>query len=71
MPQSASAYTSIRSQPPVSLAGSDFIEDRFYYSDATYTTLVGHRHTNFCTREGAVDGEITQFYKVKYTRCYY
>ena len=71
LPQGVSSAGLVANYSVANISGSNFIEDRFYYSDASYTTLVGHSQTNFCTRETTLYGEITDFSKVKYTRCYY
>lgn len=40
-----------------------------YYSDATYSVLVGTCRENMCTGESWCSGEITEFVKFSFTRC--
>ena len=49
---------------------SDRIVDTYYYSDATYTTQVGHTFENFCTGRSRTEGVVTPYYLTDSYWCY-
>ena len=45
------------------------VHDEKYYSDGTYTVLVGECYDNPCTGESWCTGQITAYEKIRNTSC--